>query len=846
MAVASSDVDQLRRERSVADVAAQFGVKLERDGNEWVACCPFHSEDTPSFTVFIGADHVQRYHCFGCGERGDVLDFVQKIKGVGLREAISILGGGTAGPNVKLTAIKVRNAYAGIVPVSGGGEIEVGSWLNLYNPKRAGQTVDDGHDLSRGKFKPEMVFPYRNTDGSLFGYVLRRSLRDGGKETPMVMRVRLPDGEECWSRFPFPKPRPLYRADRISRDQVIVVEGEKCCDAMADVTGRCVVTWAGGTYGIEHADWSPLHGKDVIIWPDADKPGRATAERIAKLIAGKAKRVRIMDVDDKGDDGWDVADAIDDGWTRADVDRFMRDRVREWPAKPAEKPAEAHPLSAGVPDRKEVETAVSDPETGVVIDMRRREDVPSKKTPDAYPDDVPTGGRIPLRDHPKRDDIMALREWIFLSADCVFYNVRTSESMSKTAFDLSMSPITPMVEFEKDDGTTTQKKFPPSKTLIEYLGGEVVSHAMYAPQYVDRFFHADGIRYVNAYLPRTVPAADPDWQGHEAWRVCQAHIENVFTSNAKTLIQWMAHNVQFPGVKILWSPILIGVEGDGKTTVANMLKVAMGRPNVQDVSTEALFSDFNSWAEGACVRVMDEIRVPGERRTAAMNKLKPVITNETVEVVRKGKDGKEIINVTNYIAMSNHLDALALTENDRRWAVMKTRFDSKAELNAAINDEYWENLASAWRDNPGVVRGWLMNVDLSDFNRTVAPAMNDAKRMMIDASRSAIDGDIREALELGGEGIGPAVIATDCLNARMKELGGRSVNTTTLANIMRELGWVRYEFTVKWKTRSRRIYYKPSLIPEGIEGATLTSHLRMLLDETDASGSDAPAETFDW
>lgn len=837
--MASIDVERMRREKSLSDVAVQFGVTLERDGDEWVACCPFHKENTPSFTVFPGSDGVQRYHCFGCGARGDVIDFVRQIKDVGLREAISILDGGWSGPNIKPKAGRGRNVYAGITPLDPVGEIKAGSWIKLYNPKRADS------DMAWGKFKAEMVFPYHRPDGSLLGYVLRRSLPSGSKETPMVMRVRLPDGTECWSRFPFPKPRPLYRANKADRDQVIIVEGEKCADAMAAITKRCVVTWAGGTYGVDHADWSPLDGKDVIIWPDADKPGRATAERIAKRLAGKAKRVRIMDVADKGDDGWDVADAIDDGWSRDDVDGFMRDRVREWCPEPARKPAEPHSLSAGVPHRDDVETTVGEPDTGgVVVDLRRREespapvgetDVENRK----YPGCVFLGRADEFEGHP-------LKEWVFLSADCVFYNVRTSETMSKTAFDLAMSPITPRVEIEKDDGGLSSKKFPPSKTLIEYLGGEVVAHAMYAPQMDDLFFYADGIRYVNSYLPRTVPDPDPNWREHEAWKICKHHIETVFTSNSKSLIQWLAHNVQLPGLKILWSPILIGLEGDGKTTVANILKAAMGRPNVQEVSPEALFSDFNSWAEGACVRVMDEIRVPGERRTAAMNKLKPVITNETVEVVRKGKDGKEIINVTNYIAMSNHIDALALTENDRRWAVMKTRFDTKEDRDAVLTEEYKEALANAWRNHPGVIRGWLLNVDLSDFNRTRAPDTNEAKRLMIEASRSAIDGDIREAIELGGEGVGNGVLATDCLNLRIKELGGRSVNTITLSNVLRELGWVKHDGAVKWRKKARRVYYKPSEIPQGLEGATLTSYLRSLLDETDIDGSDPVPERFDW
>lgn len=286
----TKDVDRLRRDVSLPATAEQFGVRLQEDGNEYVAPCPFHAEDTPSFTIFTGQDHVERYHCFGCGERGDVLDFVQKIKGVGLKDAIKILDGGEAGPNIAPRRVEVVSIYAKILPLAPASEIEVGKRISLYNPKRRGT------EWEWGKFTPSMVFPYRREDGSLIGYVLRRDLPEGKKETPMVMWVRLPDGKECWCRFPFPKPRPLYGLDRLREGQVIVNEGEKCRDALAKASGRNVVTWPGGTYGIEHTDWTPLRGRNAIIWPDNDGPGIETAHKIAARLHALGCSIRIMDV----------------------------------------------------------------------------------------------------------------------------------------------------------------------------------------------------------------------------------------------------------------------------------------------------------------------------------------------------------------------------------------------------------------------------------------------------------------------------------------------------------------------------------------------------------------------
>ncbi len=113
----------------------------------------------------------------------------------------------------------------------------------------------------------------------------------------MVCWVRLPSGEECWARFPFPRPRPLYRHEKLKDGQVIVVEGEKCADAITAHTGRQSVAWAGGTFGINHTDWSPLAGRSVVVWPDADKPGIATANEIATILSKMGCTVKVIDVE---------------------------------------------------------------------------------------------------------------------------------------------------------------------------------------------------------------------------------------------------------------------------------------------------------------------------------------------------------------------------------------------------------------------------------------------------------------------------------------------------------------------------------------------------------------------
>lgn len=357
-----SDVERLRRDVSLSQTAAHYGCRLQGNGHEYQACCPFHAEETPSFTIFAGQDGVERFHCFGCGVGGDVLDFVRQIKGVDLAEAIRILdgvshldGASHARPNISPRARQVRDVYEGITPVTPPSEpIKPGVRIRLYNPKRKGDRSE------WGSFAPSMVFPYREADGALTGYVLRHDLADGGKETPMVMFARLPDGSETWCRYPFPRPRPLYGLESLGKTkQVIVVEGEKCRDRLAQKSGRTVLSWAGGTQGVKHTDWSPLSGRDVVIWPDFDAPGLSTADEIAAILSGLGARVRLAGFADaaaasdlrhfthadwqagqRPGKGWDSADAVDAGWTRLELDAFMRATIRRYTPAPAEPPPE--------------------------------------------------------------------------------------------------------------------------------------------------------------------------------------------------------------------------------------------------------------------------------------------------------------------------------------------------------------------------------------------------------------------------------------------------------------------------------------------------------------------------
>ncbi len=90
MVTASVDIPTLKARHDLGDTVEAAGVRLRGRGRVRQGVCPFHEEAEGSFTVYSDSE---RFYCFGCGEGGDVLDFVQKAEGLTLPEAIARLDG---------------------------------------------------------------------------------------------------------------------------------------------------------------------------------------------------------------------------------------------------------------------------------------------------------------------------------------------------------------------------------------------------------------------------------------------------------------------------------------------------------------------------------------------------------------------------------------------------------------------------------------------------------------------------------------------------------------------------------------------------------------------------------
>ena len=87
MSLSPQFLDELRSRTSLSALIGRQ-VKLSKAGREWKACCPFHQEKTPSFTV---NDEKGFYHCFGCGAHGDAIRFLTDARGLPFMDAVKEL-----------------------------------------------------------------------------------------------------------------------------------------------------------------------------------------------------------------------------------------------------------------------------------------------------------------------------------------------------------------------------------------------------------------------------------------------------------------------------------------------------------------------------------------------------------------------------------------------------------------------------------------------------------------------------------------------------------------------------------------------------------------------------------
>jgi DNA primase len=319
-------VDEVRARADIVEVIGRH-LTLKKSGNGFWALCPFHNEKTPSFHV---EPERQIYHCFGCGEGGDLFGFRMRVESLEFPEAIRVTArevgieivesGGPSGQSSKLaranevaleyfrSALGQREGTAARrylerrgIPRDLMERFEIGcappGWdglltrlekatLPLALAEQAGlvarrQTGDGHYDRLRDR----VIFPIRNASGRLIGFGGRALDPEAPKylntpETPLYKKGQV--------LFGLPQAVPGFR----ERDRAVIVEGYFDVLALHRAGVREGVAPCGTALTQDHARRLRRYVREVVVVFDGDDAGRRAAERALPILLEAGLRVR--------------------------------------------------------------------------------------------------------------------------------------------------------------------------------------------------------------------------------------------------------------------------------------------------------------------------------------------------------------------------------------------------------------------------------------------------------------------------------------------------------------------------------------------------------------------------
>jgi hypothetical protein len=245
-----------------------------------------------SLSIGLTGERAGLWFDHATGEGGDIIDLWQQSFGYGSTEFLKAVEdlerwcGRSSAPRWASTVAKTGEAR-----------------------RKAAQNAPPAPQASAGRLAGS--WSYLAADGALLATVKRFDLGPGDGDKPKkTFRPFLASGAAG-----MPDPRPLYRIpDLASADTVVLVEGEKCADALASLGIVATTQMGGASANPDKTDWSPLAGKRVVIWPDNDAPGLEMVGKVRPTLERVAAAVSVFAIPAGKPAKWDAADAVAEGF----------------------------------------------------------------------------------------------------------------------------------------------------------------------------------------------------------------------------------------------------------------------------------------------------------------------------------------------------------------------------------------------------------------------------------------------------------------------------------------------------------------------------------------------------
>jgi hypothetical protein len=333
------------REEEVLDA---LGIRW-RDGKPHITCpYPQHRDSHPSWRW---DERKARAYCTCIARSHSIFDVAAEIEGIRFEEA-----------KIRVAELLNRPELIGADDSSGKAAANPGNSRPKLVP--IVPVPDDARpfDWRHPQYgRPVATWRYCDAKGQLVAYAARVEYVEDSERRKAVYpvlwcRVEQNGREYCaWRSTGVPVPRSLYNLPVLlaSPDALVVlVEGEKTADRVAELFPGCVGTTSmGGAKAASLTDWTPLAGRRVVNWPDNDDPGRAYATDVARILtAVPSASVAIVDVPQDWPEGWDLADEPPAGIGAESLARMLATAVPRVPdpRQPDKKRASKEEIEAAV------------------------------------------------------------------------------------------------------------------------------------------------------------------------------------------------------------------------------------------------------------------------------------------------------------------------------------------------------------------------------------------------------------------------------------------------------------------------------------------------------------------
>lgn len=342
--------------------------------------------------------------------------------------------------------------------------------------------------------------------------------------------------------------------------------------------------------------------------------------------------------------------------------------------------------------------------------------------------------------------------------------------------------------------TGDEKPPRPRDYLVQVANVPQVEGLRYEPSQGDkRFYVEEGVPYCNIYLP-TYAKPDKD-RAAEAGSLFVDHINHLVAEveHRRTLVDYLAYHVQHPGKKIRWAVLLQGGQGCGKTFLSVVMAAVLGRRNVRKLAaTDVLNGQFNGWAYGQQMVFLEEVRIVGHNRFAIMDRLKPCISDDEISLRELHQPARTVPNISNYVMFTNHHDALAITDADRRYFVLASPLQHPEQIKA-LGENYFPRLFNMVHENAGGLRAWFESYGISkDFSAEGRAPMTKYLKELAETSASPLSAAVSMVIRDGGHPlVCEDLVSISALRGLVADQNIGPFSDQALALVLLEHGWTR-------------------------------------------------------